>query len=156
MYLPFLSRFGKQIIPLREKGLFLRHPRKSDMSQWIELRRQSTEFLKPWEPKWPEDDLSPVGFSRRLRIYNSQSSKGSGRTFFLFQDDGERLLGGISLTRIQRGRRSSATLGYWMGRPHAGKGHSDADGVLHCIHTLLSWVIDQIDWDCIVFWERNL
>ena len=149
MFLPFLSRFGKKIVRLQAQGLYLRSPRKSDMLQWIELRRCSSDFLRPWEPKWPDGDLTPAGYYHRLRIYDRQASSGSGKTFFLFDKTAETLLGGISLTRIQQGRLPSATLGYWMGKPHAGKGYMSIALPALLQHAFEDMKLDHVDAACL-------
>ena len=43
--------------------------------------------------------------------------------FLIFEATSEELLGGLTLGGIRRGVAQAATLGYWMGAPHAGKGH---------------------------------
>ena len=123
MQLRLLSRFLSQEIDIPGDRLYLRHPNNSDYAQWVKLRSESSEFLKRWEPKWPNDDLSRIGFRRRLKAYAQQRQSGWGRTYFLFEREGDQLLGGIGLTRITHGISNTATLGYWMGAPHAGKGH---------------------------------
>lgn len=105
----------------------LRPPAKSDMESWIALRSESADFLRKWEPEWPDDDLSPVGYMRRYRAYKQQAQTGTAKTFFLFKRSTDQLMGGLSLTRLRTGRGGHATLGYWMGERFAGRGHmSDA------------------------------
>jgi ribosomal-protein-alanine N-acetyltransferase len=50
-------------------GIFLRMPRMNDFEEWSSLRGASREFLSPWEPVWPEDDLTRSAFRRRIRRY---------------------------------------------------------------------------------------
>ncbi|MEM9279360.1 MAG: GNAT family protein [Pseudomonadota bacterium] len=123
MPLRLLSRFRTKEIHVAGRDLYLRAPVRSDYEQWAKLREESSDFLRKWEPKWPQNDLTLLGFQRRLRSYSQQRQSGSGYTFFLFESSGEKLLGGLSLTRITYGVSRSATLGYWMGVHHAGKGH---------------------------------
>ncbi len=79
--------------------------------------------MKPWEPKWAEDDLTIIGYRRRLSAYHKHRQSGWGRTFFLLDTESEQLLGGASLTRIRYANSQSATLGYWMGVENANKGY---------------------------------
>ena len=123
MPLSLLSRFRSKEIPVTGTNLVLRAPQRSDYGQWIKLRMESAAFLTVWEPKWPRDDLTPMGFQRRLRSYSQQRNTGTGHIFFLYGDSGKTLLGGVSLTKITYGDSRSATLGYWMGVNHAGKGY---------------------------------
>jgi ribosomal-protein-alanine N-acetyltransferase len=45
---------------------------------------------------------------------------------FVYSPDGETLLGGLTLSQVQRGVAQSAVLGYWMGKAFAGKGFMSA------------------------------
>jgi len=71
---------------------------------------------------WPADDLTKLAFRRRLRRYQREIRNGTGYPFFVFSADGETLLGGLTMGQIQRGVAQTVTLGYWMGKPYAGKG----------------------------------
>ena len=123
MQLRLLSRFLNPEIDVADKSLYLRAPTIADFDQWVQLRRESKAFLKPWEPLWPADDLSNIGYRRRIKSYNQTRNNGTARTYFLFKRDDNKLVGGISLTRITYGITRSAMLGYWMGVHHAGQGH---------------------------------
>ena len=123
MQLRLLSRFLNQEISTGDGSLYLRAPTSSDLEQWLKIRSESQAFLKPWEPRWPDDDLSHIGFKRRLKSYTQQKQNGTARTYFLFRRQDNKLIGGISLTRIRHGIIRSGTLGYWMGIEDAGKGH---------------------------------
>ncbi|MBO6755256.1 MAG: GNAT family N-acetyltransferase [Roseibium sp.] len=104
----------------------LRPPVMGDFPAWSELRSESREFLRPWEPVWPQDDLTKAGFRRRLRRYAKDRREGRSHPFFLFERETATLLGGITLSNIRRGVSQSATLGYWMGARFAGHGHMSA------------------------------
>ena len=118
-----LARFLNQEIDVSDGSLYLRAPMSADFDQWQKLRSESKPFLKPWEPLWPEDDLSNIGFRRRLKSYSLQKQNGTARTYFLFSRTENKLLGGISLTRITYGTTRSAMIGYWMGVHHAKQGY---------------------------------
>ena len=51
------------------EGVRLRPPRRADYQEWAELRSRSRDFLQPWEPTWPSDDLTRSAFRRRLDAY---------------------------------------------------------------------------------------
>ena len=107
---------------IRAARVLLRAPNLADFSQWARLREDSRAFLAPWEPIWPSDDLTKLAFRRRIRRYLREIRNGTGYPFFVFSPDGETLLGGLTLSQVQRGVTQSAILGYWMGAPYAGKG----------------------------------
>ncbi|MEJ8473509.1 GNAT family N-acetyltransferase [Roseibium algae] len=102
---------------------YLRPPTMGDFGPWAGLRAQSREFLRPWEPIWPADDLTKAGFRRRLRRYARDRRSGRSQPFFLFCAETDEILGGLTLSNIRKGVSQSVTLGYWMGVCHAGKGH---------------------------------
>jgi len=111
---------------IRGRTVVLRAPVLSDFAQWARLREESRAFLAPWEPIWPGDDLTKIAFRRRIKRYQREIRNGTGFPFFLFSQDGETLLGGLTLAQVQRGVTQSAVLGYWMGAPYAGKGFMSA------------------------------
>ena len=117
-------RNGSSRVPrLLGERVHLRPPNSGDWRAWAELREESREFLKPWEPTWPIDALSRAAFRRRLRQYASEWRDGTGYSFFIFLTREERLLGGISLANVRQGVSQSGSLGYWMGKAHANQGY---------------------------------
>ena len=95
----------------------------ADFPAWARLREQSRAFLTPWEPIWPDDDLTRAAFRRRLRRQAEEMARDESYAFLIFDATSDELLGGLTLGGIRRGVAQAATLGYWMGAPHAGKGH---------------------------------
>ncbi len=61
---------------LRGEGVFLRYPMMSDHAAWASLRKESREFLAPWEPSWAPDELS----RRRFADASAVTSVRSGAT----------------------------------------------------------------------------
>jgi ribosomal-protein-alanine N-acetyltransferase len=102
---------------VRGDGLYLRPAAAADYTAWARLREQSRAFLTPWEPTWPSDDLTRAAFRRRLRRQAEEMASDEGFAFLIFESTSDELLGGV-----RRGVAQAATLGYWMGAPHAGKG----------------------------------
>lgn len=109
---------------VRHGSVMLRPPRAADYGDWADLREISRDYLQPWEPTWPADDLSRAAYRRRLGVYAREMEVGGAWPFFTFDKTGERLLGAITLSNIRRGVAETGTLGYWIGRPHAGQGHA--------------------------------
>jgi ribosomal-protein-alanine N-acetyltransferase len=108
---------------LQGRRVVLRAPRWSDYEEWCALRRTSREFLKPFEPRWSEADLSRHVFSARLRRNREEAAAGTDFTYFIFLNaNSPTLVGGLTLSNIRRRAAQHVTLGYWMGRDHAGKG----------------------------------
>jgi len=120
----FLRLFQPDPGPRIEGGkVFLRLPRLQDYAAWAELRTRSAAFLKPWEPTWPEDDLTRTAFRGRLNAYARELELGEAFPFFMFRRDDGALIGGVRLFHIRRGVAQSAVLGYWIGQDHAGRGY---------------------------------
>lgn len=121
---PLSSLFAPEPLPVIESGgLYLRVPQMKDFPQWRELREQSRAFLTPWEPEWPADDLAKGAYRRRMRRYARDMLADEAYPLFLFRRCDEALLGGLTLSNVRRGVCQAASLGYWMGAPHAGKGY---------------------------------
>lgn len=108
---------------IRGEGIYLRPGEMRDFDQWSWLRDISRDFLTPWEPTWPADDLTRTAFRRRLRRHQDEIDRDEAYPFFIFRQQDDALLGGLTLGQIRRGVAQSGTLGYWMGKPHAGKGY---------------------------------
>lgn len=106
--------------------LRLRPPQSQDFVSWAALRRESAAFLTPWEPAWARDHLSDRAF--RERVAWAARSVAEQRAYPFFLIDGEapaeapRVLGAITVDNIRRGPAMSATVGYWIGGPHARRG----------------------------------
>lgn len=102
--------------------LLLRLPEMADHVPWATLRRQSEDFLRPWEPSWSSDHFSRRAF--RNRVYWAQRARDEGRAlaFFLIRREDYRLIGAITLDNIRRGPAQSAQVGYWIGPDFARRG----------------------------------
>ncbi|WP_181699299.1 GNAT family N-acetyltransferase [Chthonobacter albigriseus] len=124
---------------LRGEQVFLRAPQITDYVAWAELRETSRGFLKPWEPSWPADDLTRTAFKHRVKRYHREIREDLGYTFFVFRSDTDQLMGGVTLSNVRRGVTQTASLGYWMGERHAGKGH-----MTDAVRTLLPHAFDTL------------
>jgi ribosomal-protein-alanine N-acetyltransferase len=124
----FLRAFSNEdhVETVRGEGVWLRSPLPGDYEDWSVLRSKSRAFLKPWEPTWPDDDLSRAAFRRRLRRYAEERRLDSAHSFFIFRNGSSELLGGITVSNIRRSVAQVGTLGYWMGETYAGHGYMTA------------------------------
>ncbi len=104
-------------------GVFLREPQMSDYAAWAAVRAESREFLEPWEPRWPRDELERDTYRRRMRYYYRDARQDLGYAFFLFRSSDSSLIGGMTLSNIRRGVSQSGSLGYWIGAPYARQGY---------------------------------
>lgn len=124
---------------LRGRRIVLRSPTFGDHAEWAELRTRSRDFLAPWEPIWPADDLDRAAFRRRIKRYGAEVRDGVAYPFFVCSAETGELLGGLTLAQVRRGVTQSGTIGYWMGAPHAGRGlMTEAVGVL------VGWAFEKL------------
>jgi [ribosomal protein S5]-alanine N-acetyltransferase len=103
-------------------GVLLRAPQMGDFAEWAALRELSREFLKPWEPTWPPDDLTRSSFRRRIKRYYEDQRCDMAYPFFIFRKKDNALLGGLTLANVRRGCAQAGSLGYWMGVSFAHQG----------------------------------
>ena len=107
---------------LQGEGIEIRPPRPSDFPEWRDLREASRSFLQPWEPTWPEDDLTRAAWRRRLASYARDIDLGLAYPFLVFRKDDGALTGGITLSNIRRGVAQMGTVGYWCGASYTRQG----------------------------------
>jgi ribosomal-protein-alanine N-acetyltransferase len=110
----------------RGHGLMLRAPQGSDFAQWAKLREDSRSYLTPWEPIWPADDLTRIGFRRRLRRYAEDIATDRSYPFLIFRESDQALVGGVTVANVRRGIVQAGTIGYWIGAAYAGRGYMTA------------------------------
>ena len=95
--------FSEPLPSIVGEGVALRTPQTTDYNDWAALREQSREFLTPWEPTWPADDLSRSAFRRRIRRYAEDLRTDQGYAFLIFRNSDDAIVGGLTLANIRRG-----------------------------------------------------
>jgi len=118
--------FSEPLPSIAGDTVTLRTPQMTDFGEWAALRETSRDFLTPWEPIWPADDLTRSAFRRRLRRYAEDLRTDQGYAFLIFRRSDEALIGGLTLANIRRGVAQAGSLGYWMGLPFARQGYMTA------------------------------
>lgn len=103
-------------------GIYLRTPQMGDFPAWADLRARSRDFLVPWEPSWPMDDLTRGAFRRRIRRYMQDIREDTAYPFFIFRTGDDTVAGGLTLSNVRRGVTQSCSMGYWVGQPYARQG----------------------------------
>ncbi|HEX5778817.1 MAG TPA: GNAT family protein [Xanthobacteraceae bacterium] len=122
----FRSLWPAEALPsIKGHGVYLRTPRLGDYEEWSALRAESRRFLAPWEPVWPEDDLTRAAFRRRVQRYAHDRQADLGYSFFVLNGSGM-IVGGATLNNVRRGVAQAASLGYWIGERYARQGHMSA------------------------------
>jgi [ribosomal protein S5]-alanine N-acetyltransferase len=111
---------------LEGEGVRLRPPRAVDFSEWARVRAESRDFLQPWEPTWPDDDLTRGAWRRRLAGNAQDIERGVAYPFLIFRAADEAIIGGITLRHIVRGVAQTGSIGYWIGEPFTRQGRATA------------------------------
>ena len=114
--------FNESMPAIAGDGVSLRVPQSGDHAEWAALREASREFLTPWEPIWPSDDLTRSAFRRRLKRYADDQRADLAYAFLIFRSDDNAMVGGLTLANIRRGVAQAGSIGYWVGAPFARQG----------------------------------
>jgi ribosomal-protein-alanine N-acetyltransferase len=118
--------FSEPMQAIAAGGVMLRAPQSNDHAEWAALREASRDFLTPWEPTWPTDDLTRSAFRRRLKRYADDQHSDLAYAFLIFRSDDTAMVGGLTLANIRRGVAQAGSIGYWVGAPFARKGYMTA------------------------------
>ncbi len=118
--------FSEPLPTIAGDGVTLRTPQMADYADWAALRETSRDFLVPWEPTWPADDLTRSAYRRRIRRYAEDLRSDQGYAFLIARNSDNALVGGLTLANIRRGVAQAGSLGYWMGLPHVRQGYMTA------------------------------
>ncbi|SEK53123.1 GNAT family N-acetyltransferase [Roseovarius nanhaiticus] len=127
-------------IRIETERMSLRQPVMTDFRDWSHLRRNSADFLTPWEPTWAADHLSRKGFTNRVYWAQRSIAGGTALPLFLIRREDERLIGAITLDNIRRGPSQSGTLGYWIGEDYARQGY-----MREAIPAVVHYAFDRLD-----------
>ena len=118
--------FNEPMPAVASDGVSLRVPQSGDHAEWAALRELSRDFLTPWEPTWPSDDLTRGAFRRRLKRYADDQRSDLAYAFLIFRSDDNAMVGGLTLANIRRGVAQAGSIGYWIGAPFARQGYMTA------------------------------
>lgn len=102
----------------------LSHPRWADFEAWVALRRESLEYLRPWEPDVSTAGLNRSAYRARLARLKRLVQQDRAYPFYVFRE--ATLIGACNITHIERGTAQSARLGYWIAEKYTGRGFARA------------------------------
>lgn len=122
------------------EGVYLRAPELRDYQEWADVREASRNFLTPWEPTWAQDETSRGSYRYKIRRYTEDARDDKAHALFVFREDDDALLGGVTLSNIRRGVAQTASLGYWAGQMHAGNGYITA-----AVRAVLRYAFEDLD-----------
>ncbi len=127
----------RKLVAIETDRMTLRLPKSGDYASWVRLRRESADFLKPWEPQWSREHLTRKAFSNRVYSAQKAAHAGMGLPLFMIRREDQRLLGAITLDNIQRGPAQTGTIGYWVGGKYSRHGFMH-EAVLAVVHHAFS------------------
>ena len=91
-----------------------------DIDELTGLLVRSREFLAPFEPR-REDSYFTAAYQRKLISAKlAAHESGSEVPFIIIEDD--KIVGQLTLDRIEFGPYKSADIGYWVAQSHGGRG----------------------------------
>jgi ribosomal-protein-alanine N-acetyltransferase len=113
---------GWQRLHLAHGPVTLRPLERRDHGAWKEVRARNGEWLRPWEAtRPPGDDAALVTFPAMVRDLRRQARQGRCLPLALLVD-GE-FAGQVTVSNIVGGSARFGSIGYWIDRRHAGRGH---------------------------------
>jgi len=136
-------------IRIETERLTLRAPQHADFRSWSRLRRNSADFLAPWEPSWSKDHLTRKGFANRVYWAHRSINAGTAVPVFLQRRQDGELLGAITLDNIRRGPAQSGTMGYWVGAPFVRMGYMSEAIAALVHHAFTALDLSRIEAACL-------
>jgi ribosomal-protein-alanine N-acetyltransferase len=110
-----------------------------DCDEQLRLRRANRDHTGPWDPARDESFYTAAG--QRLELELDQRAWAAGTAFafaVLATDERDRIIGRVALANVVRGPWQNATLGYWIDRAAAGRGHAS-----RAVRLVLSYAFDH-------------
>lgn len=142
--------FGwRRPIRLETERMVLRLPQHSDFKSWVSLRRESRDFLTPWEPEWSTDQFTRKAFTNRVYWAARACRNGSSIPFLLERSVDGSLLGAITLDNIKRGPAQMATIGYWIGAQFTRQGYMSEAVATVVRHAFMTLDLSRIQAACL-------
>ncbi len=107
-------------VVLERDSLRLRPVRVSDVSAWADVQARNREWLAPWEATSP-DLMAGASFAAAVRGFRREAR--AGRMIPLVVEVDGTFRGQVTVSQIAWGSTRSGSIGYWIDRAVAGRGH---------------------------------
>ena len=111
-----------------------------DCDEQLRLRRANRDHTGPWDPARDESFYTVAG--QRLELELDQRAWAAGGAFafaVLATDEADRIIGRVALANVVRGPWQNATLGYWIDKDAAGRGHAS-----RAVRLVLGYAFDHV------------
>lgn len=134
---------------IQSERLTLRLPEARDYIEWADIRRNSAEFLEPWEPVRDSNYMSRRAFQSRAAWARRMAKDKRALYMLMFCRNDGHLVGGITLDNIQAGVSKSCTVGYWMGQEFTRQGYMTEALAASVMHAFTVLDISRIQAGCL-------
>ncbi len=140
---------ARRRLRIETERMTLRPPQHTDYTPWSSLRKESRDFLTPWEPTWAPDHLTRKAFTNRVYWAQRAIGQGTAVPLFLIRRSDQALLGAITLDHIKRGPAQSGITGYWIGQCYARQGYmrEAIEALVH--HAFTTMDLSRIEAGCL-------
>lgn len=133
-------------VTLQEGPVVLRPLRLRDAAAIRDTRSRNEEWLRPWEPTYPEMPLRTTGLAPYVSMLQSirhEARQGLSMPWAVLYDD--RFVGQITVGAIVWGSARSAQVGYWIDSAHAGLGITPTAVALAVDHSFFRVGLHRIE-----------
>ncbi|MFC5381846.1 GNAT family N-acetyltransferase [Aquipuribacter nitratireducens] len=107
-------------VELEHGRLRLRPLRRRDRAAWEEVQLRNRDWLQPWEATAPDGSVPP-SYAGMVAGLRRQAREGRALPFAIEVDG--RLRGQLTVSMLAWGAFRSGSVGYWIDRQVAGRGH---------------------------------
>lgn len=99
----------------------VRSMRKTDASEWSQVRARNHDWLRPWDATMPPGGQPrPTSYKLVARSMLRQAARGQSLPFVIEVDG--RFVGQVTVSNVARGSAMWASIGYWVSADVAGRG----------------------------------
>ncbi len=101
----------------------MRLPKLNDFESWVNLRKNSEEFLSQWEPNRDSNFYSSSLFRSRVKWARQNFKEKKVIHAFIFRREDGSLMGAVTLDNVRKGAAQSGSIGYWLGKSYIKNGY---------------------------------
>lgn len=141
-----MNRRQRWPVTLKEGPIGLRPLRLRDASLLRDTRARNAEWLRPWEPTYPEMPLRTTGLApyvAMVQAIRAEARRGLSMPWALTYE--ERFVGQLTVGAITWGSARSAQVGYWVDSAYAGLGIAPTAVALAVDHSFFRVGLHRIE-----------
>lgn len=141
-----VNRRQRWPVTLQEGSTVLRPLRLRDAAAMRDTRARNAEWLRPWEPTYPEMPLRVTGLTPYLAMIQAirkEARQGLSMPWSILHEGC--FVGQITVGAIVWGSARSAQVGYWIDREYAGRGITPTAVALAVDHSFFQVGLHRIE-----------